>query len=93
MTHGNLGNALLLLGERENGVERLRQAVDHYRFALYGRTRAHVPRAWALTLSAAHRAAGEKDLYILLPRFAEGYDGVHQVLALAHFIFRPVPAP
>ena len=34
MTQNNLGNALSTLGEREDGTQRLEQAVDAYRAAL-----------------------------------------------------------
>ena len=39
MTQNNLGNALRTLGEREDGTERLEEAVAAYRAALEVRTR------------------------------------------------------
>ena len=44
-----LGNALVTLGERESGTERLEQAVQAYRAALEVRTRERVPLDWATT--------------------------------------------
>jgi hypothetical protein len=49
MTQNNLGNALLRLGEREGGPERLEQAVAAYQAALQEYTRERVPRHWATT--------------------------------------------
>ena len=48
-TQNNLGIALWTLGERENGTERLLEAVDAYRDALEERTRERVPLHWATT--------------------------------------------
>jgi tetratricopeptide (TPR) repeat protein len=51
-TAGNLrGNALLSLGERESGTERMEEAVLSYRAALEERTRDRVPLDWATTQS------------------------------------------
>ena len=49
MTQNNLGNVLFVLDERENGTERLEQAVDAYRAALEVRTREGMPLDWAMT--------------------------------------------
>ena len=49
MTQNNLGNALTTLGERENGTERLLEAVEAYRDALKEWTRERVPLDWATT--------------------------------------------
>ena len=46
-TQNNLGVALMRLGEREAGPERLEQAVDAYRAALEVYTRERVPLDWA----------------------------------------------
>ena len=48
-TQNNLGNALQNLGEREDGTERLEQAVTAYNAALEVRTREQVPLDWAMT--------------------------------------------
>ena len=48
-TQNNLGTALRTLGEREDGTERLEQAVAAYRAALDVRTRERVPLDWAAT--------------------------------------------
>ena len=42
-----LGNALVGLGERESGPERLKQAIDAYRAALEKLTRKRAPLQWA----------------------------------------------
>ena len=47
--HVTLGNALLSLGERENGTERLEQAVDAFWTALQEFTRERTPFDWAAT--------------------------------------------
>ena len=49
MTQMNLGNALLRLGERESGTDKLDEAVAAYREALKEYTRERVPLQWALT--------------------------------------------
>ena len=59
-----LGTALLVLGERESGTERLEQAVAAFTEALKERTRARVPLNWAATqnnLGAALAALGERE--------------------------------
>src|SRR5262249_37699451 len=64
MTFFNLGNALRHLGERENDVACLGDAVDAYREALKERTRDHLPRDWARTqlgLGAALYALGQRE--------------------------------
>ena len=43
MTQNNLGTALGTLGEREDGTQRLEEAVAAYRAALEVRTRERVP--------------------------------------------------
>ena len=48
-TQNNLGNALQTLGAREDGTERLEQAVTAYNAALEVRTREQVPLDWAMT--------------------------------------------
>ena len=45
--HMALGNALVVLGKRESGPERLGQAVDAYSAALEIRTREPIPLDWA----------------------------------------------
>ena len=45
MTQNNLGNALAVLGERESGLARLKEAVSAYRQALKERTRKRLPLA------------------------------------------------
>jgi hypothetical protein len=45
----NLGNALLVLGERESGTARLEEAVAAFRDALQEQTGARVPLDWAAT--------------------------------------------
>jgi len=49
MTQNNLGRVLRKLGERESGTARFNEAVTAYRAALEERTRARVPRSWAMT--------------------------------------------
>jgi tetratricopeptide (TPR) repeat protein len=63
-TQNNLGTVLRALGERENGAERLEEAVSVYREALKERTRERVPLEWAMTqnnLGNALRALGERE--------------------------------
>ena len=58
-----LGNALVRLGERESGTEKLEQAVVAYRAALEEWTRERVPLDWATTqnnLGNALRSLGER---------------------------------
>ena len=60
----SLGNALLALGEREGGTERLERAVDAYRAALEEDTRERVPLDWATiqnNLGSALCTLGERD--------------------------------
>ena len=60
----NLGAALWALGERENGTERLEEAVAAYRAALEERTRDRVPLEWAMTqmnLGIALDALGKRE--------------------------------
>ena len=64
MTQNNLGNALRALGEREDGIARLEEAVAPYRSALEERTRERVPLEWATTmnnLGLALFALGERE--------------------------------
>ena len=59
-----LGNALLVLGERERGAERLEQAVEAYRTALGLLRRERVPHRWASTqnnMGVALRALGARE--------------------------------
>ena len=49
MTQMNLGTALVSLGARESGTDKLNEAVAAYREALKEYTRARVPLQWALT--------------------------------------------
>ena len=58
------GNALQTLGEREDGTERLEQAVTAYNAALEVYTRERVPLDWAVTqnnLGAALQTLGERE--------------------------------
>ena len=58
-----LGSALLTLGERERGTERLGQAVGAFRAALGEITRQRSPLQWAMTqtnLGSALAALGER---------------------------------
>ena len=60
----SFGNALVTLGERESGTERLDQAVDAYRAALEEYTREQVPLEWATTqnsLGIALLTLGERE--------------------------------
>ncbi|MGA7450609.1 MAG: hypothetical protein WBW73_04810 [Rhodoplanes sp.] len=64
MTQTNLGNALLRLGERESGTDKLNEAVAAYREALKERTRERVPLDWAMTqmnLGTALSSLGERE--------------------------------
>jgi tetratricopeptide (TPR) repeat protein len=64
MTQNNLGNALRALGEREDGTQRLQEAVAAYRAALEVYTRERVPLQWAMTqnnLGTALGALGERE--------------------------------
>ena len=59
----NLGNALLALGRREMGTERVQEATEAYRAALEERTRERVPLDWAQTknnLGVALATMGER---------------------------------
>lgn len=59
-----LGNALVVLGGRDRGSERLEEAVAAYRAALELLTRERLPRQWASTLNnmgVALRALGERE--------------------------------
>jgi tetratricopeptide (TPR) repeat protein len=66
MTQLNLGNALNILGERENGTIRLEQACAAYRAALEEQTRERVPLRWAAT---------QNNLGLALTRFGERESG------------------
>jgi tetratricopeptide (TPR) repeat protein len=60
----DLGVALVTLGERETGIEKLEEAVSVYRVALEERTRGRVPLAWATTqmnLGNALARLGERE--------------------------------
>ena len=64
LTQMNLGNALVRLGERESGTDKLDEAVAAYREALKERTRARVPLEWAKTqmnLGNALSSLGERE--------------------------------
>ena len=56
------GDALVTLGERDSGPERLERAVEAYNEALKGYTRERTPLQWAMTqnkLGSAFQALGE----------------------------------
>jgi hypothetical protein len=77
MTQNNLGNALWRLGERENGTERLLEAVEAYRDALREWTRERVPLQWAITqnnLGTALSTLGEESIRIS-GVFGDGWAG------------------
>ncbi|MCF3972760.1 tetratricopeptide repeat protein [Paracoccus salsus] len=60
----DLGNALLAMGRRETGTDRLEEAVTAYHDALRERTRARVPLDWAMTqnnLGNALRTLGARE--------------------------------
>ncbi len=57
MTQNNLGNALLTIGRRESGTERLEQAVAAYREALQEYTLERVPLDWAHDPAKSRRHA------------------------------------
>jgi Tetratricopeptide repeat len=62
-TQNNLATALMTLGQRAPGTERLEEAVRVYREALKERTRERVPLAWAATqknLALAEQAISRK---------------------------------
>jgi tetratricopeptide (TPR) repeat protein len=64
VTKNNLGSALNLLGEREEGTAPLEEAVAAFRAALEERTRPRVPLDWAFTqmnLALVYRALFDKD--------------------------------
>jgi tetratricopeptide (TPR) repeat protein len=64
MALNDLGVALEELGERESGVEKLKEAVAAYRAALKKRTRDRVPLDWAMTqnnLGNALAVLGERE--------------------------------
>jgi tetratricopeptide (TPR) repeat protein len=61
VTQNNLGNALAILGERENGAGHLKRAVAAYRAALQERTRERVPLDWAMTQSNLGNALSRLD--------------------------------
>jgi tetratricopeptide (TPR) repeat protein len=63
-TQSNLGDALRLLGESENGTARLKEAVTACRAALEERSRERVPLDWAGTqknLGIALWSLGERE--------------------------------
>jgi len=63
-TQNNFGNVLRMLGELENDVTRLKQAVEAYQAALLEWTRERVPIKWAGTqtnLGTALRMLGEHE--------------------------------
>jgi tetratricopeptide (TPR) repeat protein len=63
-TQNNLGNAFQTLGLRENGIEKLEEAVEAYREALKEMTRERVSLQWAGTqnnLGNALKALGERE--------------------------------
>jgi hypothetical protein len=63
-TQTNLGTALVRLGERESGTERLEEAVTAFRAALQESTRERVPIDWAITqvgLGKVLGTLGERD--------------------------------
>ncbi len=49
MTQHNRGNALSMLGQRQNDARRVEEAVDAYRQALTVWKREGVPLQWAVT--------------------------------------------
>jgi tetratricopeptide (TPR) repeat protein/pimeloyl-ACP methyl ester carboxylesterase len=60
----NLGNALVALGQREAGTEKLKEAIAAQREALKGRPRERVPYYWAMTqynLGNALWALGQRE--------------------------------
>jgi hypothetical protein len=57
MTQNSLGNALLTIGRRESGTERLEQAVAAYREALQEYTLERVPLDWAHDPAKSRRHA------------------------------------
>jgi tetratricopeptide (TPR) repeat protein len=64
MTQNNLGNALLSLGESENGTAHFEKAVAAYRDALKEYTRERAPLQWAATqsnLGNVLQALGERE--------------------------------
>jgi tetratricopeptide (TPR) repeat protein len=64
MTQNNLGNALARLGERDNAVTRMDEAVQCYRAALAECTRERAPMQWAMTqnnLGGALLRLGERE--------------------------------
>ena len=64
MTQNNLGNALQTLGAREDGTQRLEEAVAAYRAALEVWTRERVPLQWATAqnnLGNALQTLGERE--------------------------------
>jgi hypothetical protein len=52
MTQNNLGNVLLVLGQRESGTGKLKEAVAAYRTALAERTHERVPLQWAASVGS-----------------------------------------
>jgi tetratricopeptide (TPR) repeat protein len=63
-TQNSLGNALMILGERETGTARLEEAVGAFREALIEWTRVRQPLAWAATqgnLGNALTRLGERE--------------------------------
>ncbi|MFL5385750.1 MAG: tetratricopeptide repeat protein [Longimicrobiaceae bacterium] len=64
VAQNSLGNALSILGERENGITRLEEAVAAYRAALEEFSRERTPRDWAMTqnnLGNALSRLGERE--------------------------------
>ena len=59
-TQNNLGNALLALGERESGTDRLEEAIATYRAALEVWSREDAPYDWAMTQNNGNALSSAK---------------------------------
>jgi tetratricopeptide (TPR) repeat protein len=80
-TQDNLGAALRVLGELENGTARLEEAVEAFQAALMEQTRERVPLDWAGTqtdLGFALRVLGERENGTA--RLQEAVDAFHAAL-------------
>ena len=82
MTQNNLGNTLMLLGERESGTENLHLAVAAYQQALEEYTREKVPLKWAMTqnnlgnalLALAERESRTKNLHLAVAAYQQALE-------------------
>jgi tetratricopeptide (TPR) repeat protein len=89
-TQNSLGNALLWLGQQEDGRARLEEAVAAYRAALEERTRERVPLDWAAiqnNLGLALQKLGERES--ATPRLEEAVAAWESCLTVTSSVWPP----